>query len=151
LAIYNIIKKEDLQLREKSKPVKAISSNITKLVKNMLETMYDANGVGLAAPQIGVLKRVIVIDVGEGSIALINPEITEASGEETETEGCLSCPGLLGDVSRNAKVKVKAINIEGKEVVIEGEGFLARALQHEIDHLEGIIFLDKAKNIRRQE
>jgi len=151
MAIYNIVKKEDPQLREKSKVVKEITPNIIKLVKNMVETMYDANGVGLAAPQVGVLKRVIVIDVGEGIIALINPEIIEASGQETDTEGCLSCPGLIGEVTRAAKVKVTGLSPEGKEVIYEGEGLLARAFQHEIDHLDGILFIDKAKNLRKQE
>jgi len=151
MAIYNIVRKEDPQLREKSKEVKVITPNILKLVKNMTETMYDASGVGLAAPQVGVLKRVIVIDVGEGIIALINPEIIETSGEETDTEGCLSCPGLLGEVTRAAKVKVKGLTPDGKEVTLEGEGLLARAFQHEIDHLDGILFIDKAKNLRKQE
>ncbi|MDK2823512.1 MAG: peptide deformylase [Clostridia bacterium] len=151
MAIYNIIKKEDPQLREKSKPVTKITPNILKLIKNMVETMYDANGVGLAAPQVGVLKKVIVIDVGDGVTALINPELIEASGEETDTEGCLSCPGLLGEVTRFAKVKVKGLNPEGEEVIVEGEGLMARALQHEIDHLDGILFIDKAKNLRKQD
>jgi len=151
LAIYNIVKKEDLLLREKSKKVPKITANILKLLDNMAETMYDAKGVGLAAPQVGVLKRVIVVDVGEGIIELINPEIIAGSGEEVDIEGCLSCPGLLGDVKRWAKVKVKGLNREGEEVIVEGEGFLARALQHEIDHLEGILFLDKAENLRKQD
>ncbi|MGI6224905.1 MAG: peptide deformylase [Peptococcales bacterium] len=151
MAIYNIVKKEDPQLREISKEVKKITPNIIKLVKNMAETMYDANGVGLAAPQVGVLKRVIVIDVGEGIIALINPEIIETSGEQTDLEGCLSFPGLVGEVTRADKVKVKGLTPEGKEVILEGEGLLARAFQHEIDHLNGILFVDKAKNLRKQE
>ena len=93
MAIYNIVKREDPQLREKSKTVPKITPNIIKLIKNMAETMYDANGVGLAAPQVGVLKRVIVIDIGQGLIALINPEIIDTSGEQTDIEGCLSFPG----------------------------------------------------------
>lgn len=151
MAIYNIVKKEDPLLREKSKKVPKITANILKLLDNMAETMYDAKGVGLAAPQVGVLKRVIVVDVGEGIIELINPEIIAGSGEEVDIEGCLSCPGLLGDVKRWAKVKVKGLNREGEEVIVEGEGFLARALQHEMDHLEGILFLDKAENLRKQD
>lgn len=150
MAIYNIVKKES-ELREKSQTVKKITPNISKLIKNMAETMYDANGVGLAAPQIGVLKRVIVIDTGEGLIALINPEIIEASGEQTDAEGCLSFPGIVGEVTRASKVKVKGLTPEGEEVVLEGEGLLARAFQHEIDHLDGIVFIDKAKNLRKQE
>ncbi|NLT94996.1 MAG: peptide deformylase [Clostridia bacterium] len=151
MAIYNIIKKEDPILREKSKVVNKITPNIIKLINNMAETMYDANGVGLAAPQVGVSKRVIVIDVGQGLIALINPEIIKVSGEQTDAEGCLSFPGLVGEVTRAAKVKVKGLTPEGKEVVLEGEGLLARAFQHEIDHLDGILFVDKAKNLRKQE
>lgn len=151
MAIYNIRKKEAPELREKSKAVKQITPNVIKLIKNMVETMHDANGVGLAAPQVGILKRVIVIDIGEGIIALINPEIIEASGEQTDSEGCLSFPGLVGEVTRAAKVKVKGIAPDGKEVILEGEGLLARAFQHEIDHLDGILFIDKAQNLRKQE
>ncbi|NLW24642.1 MAG: peptide deformylase [Clostridia bacterium] len=151
MAIYNIVKDEKEGLREKSKIVSKITPNIKKLIDNMLETMYDAKGVGLAAPQVGVLKRVIVIDVGEGPLALINPEIVEASGEETDYEGCLSFPGLIGEVTRKAWVKVKGLDRDGKTITVEGEGLLARALQHEIDHLEGILFIDRAKNLRRQD
>lgn len=151
MAIYNIVKREDPQLREKSKTVPKITPNIIKLIKNMAETMYDANGVGLAAPQVGVLKRVIVIDIGQGLIALINPEIIDTSGEQTDIEGCLSFPGIVGEVTRASKVMVKGLTPEGKEVVLEGEGLLARAFQHEIDHLDGILFVDKAKNLRKQE
>lgn len=149
MAIYNIIKKEDQLLRKRSKLVPKITPNVLKLLDNMKETMYTAQGVGLAAPQVGVLKRIVVIDVGEGLIELINPEIIEASGEDTDVEGCLSCPGLIGEVTRASKVKVKALNREGKEITIIGEDLLARCLQHEIDHLEGILFIDKAKNIQK--
>lgn len=149
MAIYNIIKKEDQLLRKRSKLVPKITPNVLKLLDNMRETMYTAQGVGLAAPQVGVLKRIVVIDVGEGLIELINPEIIEASGEDTDVEGCLSCPGLIGEVTRASKVKVKALNREGKEITIIGEDLLARCLQHEIDHLEGILFIDKAKNIQK--
>ena len=117
----------------------------------MIETMYDANGVGLAAPQVGVLKRVIVIDIGDGPFALINPTIIDSWGEETDIEGCLSCPGFLGEVTRYAGVIVKGLDQQGQEITIEGEGLLARALQHEIDHLDGILFIDKAQNIRKEE
>ena len=112
--------------------------------------MYAANGVGLAAPQVGILKRVIVVDIGEdgpGALRLINPEILERSGWQNGPEGCLSCPGMYGDVKRSQYVKVKALNEQGEEIIIEAEDFLARALQHEIDHLEGILFIDTATNI----
>lgn len=151
MAIYNILKEGEPALREKSKLVPKINPNIIKLVRNMLETMYDADGVGLAAPQIGVLKRVVVIDIGEGPLVLINPEIIEKEGEMTEAEGCLSCPGLVGDVTRYKKVKVKGLNEKGEEIVILGEDLLATALQHELDHLEGILFIDKAQNLRKPE
>jgi len=149
MAIYNIVTQEDPLLRDKSRVVPKITPNILKLIDNMVDTMYDANGIGLAAPQVGVLKRLFVIDIGEGVIALINPEIIGGSGEDTDTEGCLSCPGFAGEVTRFAKVKIKGLNKEGQKTIIEGEGLLARALQHEFDHLEGILFIDKAKNLRR--
>lgn len=109
----------------------------------MEETLYEEDGVGLAAPQVGVLKRVIVIDVGEGILKLVNPEITYSEGKAVDIEGCLSIPGSEGEVERPKKVKVKALNEKGEEIVIEGEDLLARALCHEIDHLNGILFIDK--------
>ncbi|OEF99085.1 peptide deformylase [Vulcanibacillus modesticaldus] len=145
MAIRVIIKDTDPLLREISKPVKEITPRIHKLLDDMAETMYDAEGVGLAAPQISILKRVVVIDVGEGLIELINPEIIEKDGEQVGPEGCLSVPGVLGRVKRAERVKVKALDRNGQEFVIEGEGLLARALQHEIDHLDGILFTDLAE------
>jgi peptide deformylase len=139
----------DEVLREKAKEVPKITANILKLLDNMRDTMYANKGVGLAAPQIGISKRVIVVDVGEGLIELINPVIYEAAGQSTETEGCLSIPDLAGDVVRAQKVAVKGLNRSGKEIAINAEGYLARAFQHEIDHLEGILFIDKAVNVRR--
>jgi len=110
----------------------------------MLDTMYDANGVGLAAPQVGVLKRICVIDVGEGPIVLINPEKIEESAEQVvDIEGCLSIPGVYGEVKRPERVVVKALNRKGESFTIEGTGLLARALCHEMDHLDGILFEDK--------
>lgn len=149
MAIYKVVKKEDSLLREKSKYVKNINSNIEKLLDNMADTMYQANGVGLAAPQVGILKRVVVIDVGDGLIELINPEILDSKGTATEVEGCLSCPGIIGDVTRAAEVKVKALDRNGEEFIIEADELLARCLQHEIDHLEGILFIDKANRLKR--
>ncbi|SMB93390.1 peptide deformylase [Desulfonispora thiosulfatigenes DSM 11270] len=148
MAIYNIVKKEETVLREKSKYVKNITKNVEKLLDNMAETMYESKGVGLAAPQVGVLKRVVVIDVGEGLIELINPEIIDSKGSETDYEGCLSCPGIVGEVTRAKEVKVKGLDRKGNEVIIEGDELLARCLQHEIDHLEGILFIDKAQKIQ---
>ncbi|AFM01600.1 peptide deformylase [Desulfitobacterium dehalogenans ATCC 51507] len=150
MAIYQVVEIGSEVLREKAVPVKEITPNIEKLLDNMLETLYDANGVGLAAPQVGVSKRVVVIDVGEGPMELINPVIIEKEGEDLDDEGCLSIPGVTGQVARAAKVKVEALNRKGELQVIEGEGLLARCLQHEIDHLEGVLFVDKAKKTYRR-
>ncbi len=149
MAIYKIVEDGDEILREKAKPVPQINSNIIKLIKNMSDTMYANKGVGLAAPQIGVSKRVIVIDVGEGLIELINPEIIQASGKDTDMEGCLSLPELTGEVTRAAEVSVKGLNKQGQEVSYKAKGYLARAFQHEIDHLDGILFTDLATRIRK--
>ena len=143
MAIRIIRQDNDPILRKKSKEVEKIDSRIHILLEDMVETMYNAEGVGLAAPQVGVLKRVIVIDVGEGLIKLINPEILEEHGEEREVEGCLSLPDKSGEVIRPSIVKVKGMNIKGEEIILEGTGLLARAFCHEIDHLNGILFTDK--------
>lgn len=150
MAVYQIVEIGAEVLREKSIEVKEITPNIVKLLDNMLETMYAANGVGLAAPQIGVSKRVIVIDVGDGPVEMINPVIVEREGEETDEEGCLSIPGVTGQVSRAASVKVKGLNRDGQLQEITAEGLFARAFQHEIDHLEGVLFVDKAKKANRK-
>lgn len=144
MAIRVIVKHPDPILREKTITVKKINNNIRKLLDDMADTMYDAEGVGLAAPQVGISKRVTVIDVGDenGLIELINPEIISKSGEQFGPEGCLSFPGLLGDVRRAQKCKVRALNRDGEVFEIEGEDLLARALQHEIDHLNGVLFTD---------
>lgn len=147
MAVYNIVKVGNAVLREKAKPVSKITPNIIKLLENMKDTLYAAEGVGLAAPQIGISKRVVVIDVGEGLIELINPEIISAQGEEVDVEGCLSIPGVQGEVRRYAQVVVKALDRNGKEFTITGTGLLSRALQHEIDHLDGILFIDKAEKL----
>ena len=151
MGIYNVVTKEDKILRQPCKPVPEVTPNVQKLLNNMLETMYANNGVGLAAPQVGISKRVIVVDVGEergnGALKLVNPEIIAYSGTQNGPEGCLSCPNIYGDVIRHEKVTVKALDENGQPVEIQAEGFEARALQHEIDHLNGILFLDKATNI----
>ena len=113
----------------------------TELIDDMLETMYEAMGVGLAAPQVGVLKRIVVIDIGEGPVVMINPRIVESSGEQTGEEGCLSVPGKTGIVTRANYCKVKALNENMEEIVVEGEELFARALQHEIAHLEGQLYV----------
>ncbi|KYH32534.1 peptide deformylase [Neomoorella mulderi] len=143
MAIHQILIHPDPILREKSQPVKKITPNIWKLLDNLADTMYDAPGVGLAAPQIGVLKRVIVVDVGEGLIELVNPEIIAARGKDVGPEGCLSVPGAQGEVPRAAVVTVRGLDRHGREREIKAEGLLARALQHEIDHLDGVLFIDK--------
>jgi peptide deformylase len=147
MSVYNIIKIGDDVLREKAKRVEKISNNIIRLLDNMIDTMYDADGVGLAAPQIGISKRVIVVDVGDGLVELVNPEIIKGTGEEIDIEGCLSVPNVQGEVKRFTKIVVKGLNRKGEEVSINAEGLFARALQHEIDHLEGILFVDKANII----
>jgi len=129
-------------LRKKSREVETIDERIITLLDDMAETMYAAQGVGLAAPQVGILKRVVVIDVGDGLIELINPVITYKKGEQIDAEGCLSVPGKSGTVSRPEKVMVRALNRNGEEINIEGTGLLARALCHEIDHLSGTIYTD---------
>ena len=116
------------------------------LIQDMLDTMYEKMGVGLAASQVGVLKKIVVIDVGEGPIVLINPEILETSGEQTGEEGCLSVPGKWGIVTRPEKVKVRALNMEMEPFETEGEGLLARAFCHEIDHLYGELYVDKTQD-----
>lgn len=143
MAIRNIRKHGDEILRKKSRKVEEINDRILTLLSDMQETMYEADGVGLAAPQVGILKRIAVIDVGSGPINLINPEIIETEGEYIDEEGCLSIPGEQGKVLRPKKVKVKALNEKGEEIIIEGEDLLARAMCHEIDHLDGILFIDR--------
>lgn len=143
MALRNIRKLGDDILRKKCRIVDEIDDKIITLLDDMADTMYDANGVGLAAPQIGILKRIAVIDVGDGIIELINPEIISVSGSETADEGCLSVPGKYGKVTRPTKVTVRATDRDGNEFEITGEGLLARAFCHEIDHLDGIVFVDK--------
>ncbi|NPV89548.1 MAG: peptide deformylase [Firmicutes bacterium] len=144
MAIYMVLKAGEPILREKSKPVKKITPNILKLLDNMAETMYHSEGVGLAAPQIGVPKRVIVVDAGNGLIELINPVVVWEEGDQIGKEGCLSLPGVTRLVKRALKVKVEGIDRNGEPVEILGEGMLSRVLLHEIDHLDGILFIDRA-------
>ena len=147
MAIRNILHEGDEALRKKARPVDKIDDRILILLEDMAETMYESNGVGLAAPQVGVLRRVVVIDIGEGLIELINPEILEEEGTQTGDEACLSVPGVIAIVDRPQKVKVKALNRNGEEVAYEAEDFLARAFCHEIDHLNGMLFIDHPHEI----
>ena len=149
MAVYKIVEIGDEILKEKAKPVKTVNANINKLLNNLADTLYSAKGAGLAAPQIGVSKRVVVVDIGEGLHELINPEIVSSSGQETDLEGCLSIPGIIGDVTRAASVKVSYMDRHSKVKILSANGMLARAVQHEIDHLEGILFVDRAVNIRK--
>ncbi len=142
MAIRQIRLDGDEILTKKCRVVKEITPRQEELINDMIETMYDADGVGLAAPQVGVLRRIAVIDVGEGPIVLVNPEVIEADGEQTGQEGCLSVPGKVGIVTRPNHVKVKAYNEKMEEFEIEGEELLARALVHEIDHLDGHVYTD---------
>lgn len=142
MALRNIRKLGDQVLRKKAREITEMTPKLLELIDDMFETMYEENGVGLAAPQIGILKRMIVIDVGETPYVLINPEILETSGEQVGQEGCLSVPGKSGQVTRPDYVKVKALNRNMEEYILEGTGLLARAICHEIDHLNGIMYVD---------
>ena len=143
MALRNVVKVGDPILNKKSRVVEKFDDRLATLIDDMKETMYDANGVGLAAVQVGMLKRVVVIDVGDGPIELVNPEITSSEGEQRESEGCLSCPGQFGITLRPKKVQVKAQDRNGKWHVYTGEDLKARAFCHELDHLEGILFTSK--------
>ena len=140
MALRTIRVQGDSVLTKKSRTVDKMTPRIGELITDMLDTMYDAMGGGLAAPQVGILQRIVVIDVGEGPIVLINPEILETSGEQTGDEGCLSVPGMAGQVTRPNYVKVKALDVNMEEQIYEGEGLLARAFCHEIDHLDGKMY-----------
>jgi peptide deformylase len=143
MAIRNIRLDGDGILRKKSKSVDVIDKKVITLLKDMAETMVKSDGVGLAAPQVGILKRVVVINTGEGILELINPCVISESGKQLEIEGCLSIPNVFGEVKRPEHIVVEAFNAKGEKVTIEGEELVARALSHEIDHLDGILFTDK--------
>ena len=146
MAIRNIVKEGDPILRKTSRSVLQFDDRLAQLLDDMLDTMYDAEGVGLAGPQVGILKRVCVIDIGEGPIELVNPVIEKEEGEQFEVEGCLSLPGQSGVTKRPMKVTVRAQNRKGESYILSGEGLLARAFCHEIDHLNGILYKDKLVN-----
>ncbi len=151
MAIRNILKMGEPLLNKKSKQVVDFNDRLHTLLDDMADTMYKEDGAGLAAPQVGVLRRAVVVDIGEGLIELINPVIVETSGEQTDLEGCLSVVDYIGEVTRPNYVKVKAQDRFGKDIEVEGEGFLARAFCHEIDHLEGILFVERVEDTEKGE
>ena len=145
MALRNIRKIGDPILRKKCREVENIDDRLLTLIEDMKETMYDADGVGLAAPQVGILKRLYVIDIGEGPLVFINPEILETSGSQIDEEGCLSVPDQTDEVMRHNYVRARALNEKGEEFEIEAEELLARAILHEYDHLNGTLFVDRIK------
>jgi peptide deformylase len=151
MAVFRIANLGEDILRQKAKRVAEVTPSILRLLDNLADTLREAQGVGLAAPQIGVSKRVAVIHVGEDFLELINPEILEVKGEMRGAEGCLSVPGMQGEVVRGRFVRVQAMDRTGAVRVYEAEGLLARAFQHEIDHLDGVLFVDRADRLERVE
>jgi peptide deformylase len=145
MALRNIRKYGDDVLRKKCREVDKIDDRLITLIEDMKETMYESDGVGLAAPQVGILKKVFVIDIGEGPLVFINAKIIETSGTQTDEEGCLSLPGETKEVTRPNYVKARALNEKGEEFEIESEELLARAILHEYDHLNGTLFIDRVK------
>lgn len=145
MAIRNIVKEGDMVLRKTCRSVLQFDEKLAQLLDDMKETMYNADGVGLAAPQVGILKRVCIVDVGDGLIELVNPVIIEQSGSQTGGEGCLSSPGEYGDVTRPMNVTVRAQDRNGNTFTVQGTELKARAFCHEIDHLNGILFKDKVE------
>ena len=145
MALREIRKEGDPVLNKVCKPILEVTSKITELIDDMIETMYEANGVGLAAPQVGLLKRLVVIDVGEGPIVMINPTIVESDGEQIGDEGCLSVPGKAGKVTRPNRVVARFYDEEMNECEIEGTELLARAICHELDHLDGHLYVEKVE------
>jgi peptide deformylase len=153
MAVRKILQYGDMRLNTVCEEVKKIDGKILDLVDDMMDTLYEGNGIGLAAPQIGVLKRVILIDLGEEDgepIIVINPKIVKQSGEEKDIEGCLSYVGYEGEVTRPTDITVQGMNMRGKPVTHKASGLLARAFCHEIDHLDGILYMSKAKDVVKQ-
>lgn len=137
-------------LRQKARPVAQVDARIRRLLEDMVETMYASQGIGLAAPQVGISQRAIVVDIGDGPICVVNPKLT-LLGEEEElaTEGCLSIPGVQGDVWRSLEVLVRGLDEQGRPLKLQAQGLLARVFQHEVDHLDGVLFTDKASDVRQ--
>ncbi|MGE3796689.1 MAG: peptide deformylase [Thermomicrobiales bacterium] len=155
MALMEIILEGDPRLRQKSTRIRSVDDGLRKIAADMFETMLDAPGVGLAGPQVGVMRRIIVVHLPSGyvqdedpeiSLILINPEIVKGQGKEYGQEGCLSIPGWVGDVPRMTTITVKAVDLDNRHVRIKAEGMLARVLQHEIDHLDGILFVDRVED-----
>ncbi len=151
MAIRKIIQIGDETLRKKSFPVNTVNEKTIQLLDDMADTLKKAQGAGLAAVQVGVLRRIFIVDVEEGFFEFINPEIISVKGEQYGVEGCLSVKGKWGDVKRPYEVVVKALNRKGKYFTITAKGFFAKAICHEYDHLEGIVYVDKADNIRSEQ
>lgn len=150
MAILEVVKAGNPVLKQVAKPIKKIDSRLRRLMDDMAETMYKCDGVGLAAPQVGQSIRLVVIDVGEGIIELINPVITHREGKVTDSEGCLSVPGIFGDVERAERVTVEYTTRFNKRRTLKADGLLARCIQHECDHLEGTLFINIAKSLRQE-
>jgi peptide deformylase len=148
MAIRPILSMENPILRQKAKRIKHIDKSLDPMIQDMIDTMHDAPGIGLAAPQIGIPLRLMIIEIEDELTTLINPEIVKTQGEWEPEEGCLSIPGYVANVKRAWAVTVKAKNRQGRDVRLKGEGLFGQALQHEIDHLDGILYTDKATNIR---
>lgn len=147
MSVKQILPFGDAILRKTAKPVTELNERTIKQLNDLGETLYAEEGrAGLAAPQVGILRRMIVMDCGEGLMELINPEIIEMEGEQTGTEACLSFPGYYGYVKRANRVKVRTLTRSGETIILEGEGYLARCMQHEIDHLNGVLFVDHVKD-----
>jgi len=149
MAKLEVLRYPNSVLRKKCEPIETIDDEVVRLARDMLETMYEDKGIGLAAPQVGVSRRLIVLDIGDGPLALINPEITAAEGSDTMEEGCLCLPGINVEVERSARVRVTGLDTSGKPIDIDADDLLARALQHEIDHLSGTLIIDKVSKLKR--
>ncbi len=147
MALLNIVKEGDPVLRKVCRPVTEITPRIQQLIDDMMETLEDANGAGLAAPQVGILRRIVIVDIGDEYVELINPEIIATEGEQQEVEGCLSVPDVWGITDRPMTVTVRAMNRDGETIELTGEGLVARCFCHELDHLDGHLFIDKATHI----
>ena len=153
MAVLQVLHIPDERLRKVATPVKEVNAEIQRIVDDMFETMYDAPGIGLAAPQVNVSKRIFTVDLQDGKpehgpFAVVNPKFDKTEGEIEWTEGCLSVPGYVGEVTRFEKVRVSGLDRHGKRIVLDGEGLFAICLQHEIDHLNGVLYIDKVKDLR---